>query len=112
MASKAEYVEVSRLIGRFLLPIGIMNLDDEDLAAVEVRRGLLLQFIEGLSNWYEQDNPRFSRDLFQKAVTDQAEASMTRFEEWCEKNGGIEYLDNLIEEGKELPPFMPPFDER
>ena len=114
MASRAEYVEMSKLIGRFLMPIGIADSDgweDDDSLTVQARRGLLDQFILGLCDWYTQDNPRFNGDLFQKAIVEQAEASMIRFAEWCDQNGGIEAVDKLIEEGKELPD-LPPFSER
>ena len=83
MASKAEYVQMARLIGRFLLPLGLQTGSEvEDDDNVVARRGLILYFIEQLTDWYEIDNSLFSAELFHKAISAYGDEALERLVAW------------------------------
>jgi len=83
MASKAEYVQMARLIGRFLVPLGLQTGSEaEDDDNVVARRGLISYFIEQLSDWYEIDNSLFNTELFYKAISDYGDETLERLAAW------------------------------
>ena len=63
MASKKEYEMMAEAIGKFLIPLGIENMDSE------TRKVGIECFVMCVMTWYSDDNPNFSWDKFMAAVT-------------------------------------------
>jgi len=105
MASKAEYVQMAKLIGRFLLPLGMQTGSEaEDDANVLARRGLISYFIDQLSDWYEIDNSLFSTELFHKAISDYGDEALEQFTAWEAKEGFLDVekeLNDIFDNGSE-----------
>ena len=81
-----QYPRMAKLIGRYLIPLGSYIEDEPETESfTNFCQDQVSAFVYEIVEWFAEDNPHFSDQLFMSAMFAALDEQLEEWEEWAEK---------------------------